>query len=425
MIRRLLGRSGSRQPVHVDDGELMALLDRELTPEDTERVNSHLAECERCTKEFESLRRAVTKVSDTLQPLPPSVFAQSKEELFKALPERLMLLPAEREIRDCLGRQLSVRVRTSPDQVRLAIQTLLGSPHPVPTMRFLPHFLWFAAGFYFLLAFGVWLHWLAWGEWSANGPGDWRYMNVVFGAPYKFYLIFTAAAATVLSFGAMCQFEKKHPLYPAWLMLFVAAGCRLLGRAVGAVPSVLSLDGLEPLRSAGQLIAGPVSLFALGFGLLVAYQVYRSVGLSLRLEVIDAVLMSIGAVFTIRHLAQIVAILAQGNLQQPIVVLNWFSDPALLMTLTVAVPLRRVAISQGGGLVPKCWSAMTAGALLTFLGNFMIYLENYGYLPWPWSTMSWLVWIPASAAFTLGPAYQFAANRSLLFRSELAQAPQV
>ena len=406
--------------VHPEEGEWMALIDRELPPDDAQRLHRHLTECPQCERTYASLRAASAAAGSLVKPVPSALLDHTRAGILQALPERLSMLPSEVAIRNCLGSQLSVRLRTSPEQVRAAIHTMLGSPHSVQTFRLMPQFIWFASGLCFLLTVCAWIHWMAFGGWGANGPGDFTYMGIAFGAPHKIFLILTAAAATALSFGALCQFEQRHPLYSAWLMLFVAAGCRLVGRAVGELPSVISAGHLESFRSAGQLIAGPISQLSLGFGLLVALRAYRSVGLSLRLTVMDCVMLSAGTIFTLRHLTQILAILRHGPVQEPIALLNWLSDPALLFTLAVSVPLRRIALSQGGGLVASCWSAMTAGALLTFLGNFMIFLENYSYLPWPWYSVTWIIWIPASAAFTLGPAYQFAANGALVPRPVLA-----
>lgn len=55
--------------MHPDEVELQALIDGELDPKTSERVISHLAECERCSARREALERAFREAADLLREL--------------------------------------------------------------------------------------------------------------------------------------------------------------------------------------------------------------------------------------------------------------------------------------------------------------------------------------------------------------------
>lgn len=424
----ILVRIGNRyrqwRNTHPAEGELMALLDGELSSADASRVAAHTSQCPYCRRQFNLLRHASERTKTLARPLPADLMEQTKAGLFEQVRERLTTLPSESAVRAALGERFSSRLRGSPEQVQAAIETMTGDAHPSMAMLLMPRFVWFAAGVFGVLAFAAWVSWMAFGGWSPSGAGDFAAMEAVFGTPYKIFLTLMAAAGALLSFGAMRQFPRPHPLHAAWQVLGVAAVCRLVGGVWVAAPWIATGRGLPGFEAAGQLIAGPVSLCALGFGLLFAYRAYRSLGLQATPKLVDYALLLAGALFTLRHAGQIAGILWHGPLPEPMVMLGWLSDPALLFTLAVAVPLRRMAASQRGGLVAACWSSMAAGTMLTFLGNQMLFLETSFYLPWPYTSITWLIWIPAAAAFTLGPAYQFAANASPLARPHL-ESPTV
>ncbi|MBK7928762.1 MAG: hypothetical protein IPJ98_15090 [Bryobacterales bacterium] len=407
----------------------MALLDGELSQPDAGRVASHTSQCAFCRRQLNLLRHASEQAKTLGRPLPAGLLEETRAALFEQVRGeqvrgRLSGLPSESAVRAALGDRFSSRLSGSPEQVQAAIQTMTGAAHPSMAMLQLPRFVWFAAGLFGALALAAWLSWMAFGGWSPATPGDFAAVEAVFGTPYKIFLTLMAAAGAMLSFGAMRQFPRHHPLHAAWQVLGVAAVCRLLGGVWVAAPWIVTGSAMPHHEAAGLFIAGPVSLCALGFGLLCALRAYRSLGLTWTPRPADYALLIAGALFTLRHAGQIAGILWHGPLPEPMVMLGWLSDPALLFTLAVAVPLRRIAASQGGGLVAACWSSMAAGTMLTFLGNQMLFLETSFYLPWPYTSITWLIWIPAAAAFTLGPAYQFAANASPLARPHL-ESPTV
>ena len=402
----------------------MALLDGELSPIDAGRVASHTSRCPSCRRQLNVLRQAAEQAKALGRPLPTGLMEETKAVIFEQVCGRLGALPSESAVRAALGERFSSRLSGSPEPVRAAIQTMIGAAHPSMALLHLPRFVWFAAGLFGALALAAWLSWMAFGGWSPTTAGDFAPVEAVFGTPYKIFLSLMAVAGTLLSFGAMRQFPRHHPLHAAWQVLGVAAVCRLLGEVWVAAAWIVTRSGMRHYEAAGLFISGPVSLCALGFGLLFAFRAYRSLGLTWTPRLSDYALLIAGALFTLRHAGQIADIVWYGPLPQPMVMLGWLSDPALLFTLAVAVPLRRIAASQGGGLVAACWSAMAAGTMLTFLGNQLLFLETSLYLPWPYTSITWLIWIPAATAFTLGPAYQFAANASPLARPHL-ESPTV
>ncbi|MBN8733341.1 MAG: hypothetical protein J0L64_22595 [Acidobacteria bacterium] len=400
----------------------MALLDGELNPNDASRIASHTSRCAFCRRQINLLRQASERSRALARSLPAGLLAETKAGILEQVSGRLNALPSESALRAALGERLSLC--GSPEQVHAAIQTMTGTAHPSIALLQLPRFVWFAAALFGALALAAWTSWMAFGGWSPTTPGDFAAMEAVFGAPYKLFLSLMAAAGMLLSFGAMRQFPRNHPLHAAWQVLGVSAACRLVGGVWVAAPWIVAGYGAPHYEAAGQFIAGPVSLCALGFGLLFAYRAYRSLGLTWTPRLADYAMLLAGALFTLRHLGQIAIIVWQGPLPALMVMLGWLSDPALLFTLVVAIPLRRIAAAQGGGLVAACWSAMAAGTLVTFLGNQMLFLETSFLLPWPYTSITWLIWIPAASAFTLGPAYQFAANAAPLARPHL-ESPTV
>lgn len=376
----------SQYAQHPEEGEWMAWIDGQLSPGETARMSNHCLNCRDCARTVSELQRAAAASARHANPLPAEFLRQSKAAFLAAIP------------------------KAEAAAVGSALVSPIASPSGLYTQ--LPRALWLASGLYFAVTFAAWVLWLS--------SGEWNYMTAAFGLPYKIFLGFAAAAGAALSYGASRQFEARHRLHSAWLLLGVASACRLLGTAAAAVPYLFPGNAFAALQGAGEFIAGPVALTALGFGLLDAYRAYRSAGLVAALTLTDWIVLGAGSLFTARHIAEVSGIVIAGVQKPALVMLNWLADPALLFVLAVAVPLRRIALAHNGNLVARCWAAMAAGVLLSFLSNLLLFFGNYGYLTWPLSSVYWLVWIPAYAAFTLGPAYQLAANGSPAAQPTLA-----
>src|SRR5207237_7601 len=86
-----------------------------------------------------------------------------------------------------------------------------------------------------------------------------------------------------------------------------------------------------------------------------------------------------------------------------------------------ALLLFRSVRRMGGGWIGKCYAAFSAGVFLILLGDAAIWATAWGYLPWPWSALTWFVWIPAAGAFALGPAYPLEAMQQAISRQTRAR----
>jgi hypothetical protein len=64
---------------------------------------------------------------------------------------------------------------------------------------------------------------------------------------------------------------------------------------------------------------------------------------------------------------------------------------------------------MGEGWIGRCWRAVCVGIFLMCFGVIALWATAWGYLPWPWSSLIWYLWLPAGAAFALAPAYQLEA----------------
>lgn len=393
---------------HPTEGEWLAWLDGGA-PETTPELPSHLAECPECAAVVSELSRALRNAGGQAG-ASPELLARTRARLMDALPRRVARAEARERLETALGKEFA---QGASAEVRAAVSTLLGSQRESRWLRRLPDALLGLAGAYTLITLAAWTLWMA--------GGDWAYMEALFSVSYPAFLIFFAAVETALASLVFRHFAPGEPLRAAWSMLLVSAACRTAGLTLRNA-GVLGWGLLPPaLDAAAQFISGPVALLALGAGLFHVMRAYRTLGLKARLRWTDYSLLAVGGIAFLRHLIEIAWVLAKWGGAGGFTVLNWLSDPALLLVLTLAVVLRRLAKSHGGGWIARCWSSVACGAMLTFLGNALIYLENYGILVWPWNSVIWLVWLPASAAFALGPACQLAASAQLVGAPALAE----
>jgi hypothetical protein len=90
-------------------------------------------------------------------------------------------------------------------------------------------------------------------------------------------------------------------------------------------------------------------------------------------------------------------------------IISWASDPLLCVLLVEAILIRRSAANLGWGLVSRCWMCFTAAIFLTSVGDIGLWAWSRGYLSHYLEVASWYVWFLASAAYVLGPAYQYQA----------------
>jgi hypothetical protein len=350
----------------------MAWLEGQLTPGESAMMSAHASECPQCSQLAQELRSALAVTLKRPLPVPDRYLAEGRAALRQALVKRsgAASLPA------ALMREAGLYGR-------------------------LPGALWIVAGVYFTVTV------VAWGLWI--GSGDWGYMAFAFGPSYKIFLGFVSGAAAVLSLQASRHFEGHGGLHAAWMFIGVASLARLSGTVVEAIAGQHPDNPFAVIDSAGQFIAGPAALVCLTVGLLYAYRAYLAAGLRFELRFGDWLVVAIGVLFTARHVTEVFWNLHAGAAYSFLMVINWLSDPVLLVALIAAVVLRRGALDSGGRFPSSCWAAVEGAVLLTFVGDFLIFIENFDFLLWPYSSVMWLVWIPVYCAYALGAAYQLAA----------------
>ncbi len=197
---------------------------------------------------------------------------------------------------------------------------------------------------------------------------------------------------------------------------------QLLGTESRLNPLAVESGGTEWLitlaHKFGLLIGGTFR-----FGLLVAtlhfaLKAYRQSGLAARLGQIDWAILIAFALFVARNVADVLVAIRGGKRPDVWEVAGWPVDPILLVLLAQGLLLFRSSSQMGRGRIGSCWRALSLGVLLTALGDVGMWATNYGYLPWPWSALTWYLWLPAAASFARAPAFQLAVIGDVTSRAD-------
>lgn len=248
--------------------------------------------------------------------------------------------------------------------------------------------------------------------WAATGNFSW--VTVFFRYPGAAFLTFSGLLELGFAWSAWRQFSRDEPMFHAWAILVLAASCRLAGTLCSEVlaPNFADPSTFASIRQVGLVTGGPLHMFLLAAALWCVLLVYRSLGILARLTWSDYSLLTLVVLYLCRHLYEVSLVLR--GIGKPVTALeaaNWLSDPLLTALAILAITLRRSALEMGGGLVAQCWSAYTAGALFTSLGDAAMWASNYSILPWPYSSVTWFIWLFAASAYAAAPGYQVAAVR--------------
>jgi hypothetical protein len=230
------------------------------------------------------------------------------------------------------------------------------------------------------------------------------------------FLIGMAARESFLALTAMSGFENQELLHRTWLLMALSAICRLTGWTLQhAVAPLFNERDDGRWRTVGATIAGPIALLLMSAGLLRVLRGYRQLGYPHRLRWIDYVAIAGVMGYVLYTGAIVLRMVAAGTKPvQLLPAINWVTDPVLCMLLIISIVLRRSVVGMGGGLVARCWTAYMAAILLTTAGDISQWAVAYGYISWPWTSLTWFIWYPAAAAYALGAAYQVdAMNRSV------------
>ncbi|MDR3699651.1 MAG: hypothetical protein P4L56_08465 [Candidatus Sulfopaludibacter sp.] len=262
------------------------------------------------------------------------------------------------------------------------------------------------------LAIGV-LTYLAW---RISGNPAW--IDGFFGLPGGLLTVALALVQLTYSVRLCSQFLSGEPLNRAWQLISASAGCDLVSSLNVQIFSVDSfwnpvthLAGWSKssgatIRQVGLIAGGPLRFALLALGLLYTLRIYRRSGFLGRLTRADWTLLSVVAIYVINEFRDLWIALQHGKHPALGEILNWPVDPLLWVLLAEAMLLYRSTRRMGPGWIGRCWVAFSAGIALVVLGDISIWAMSYGYLPYPWSSIGWYLWLPSSAAFAVAPVYQ-------------------
>lgn len=236
--------------------------------------------------------------------------------------------------------------------------------------------------------------------WQITGNQAW--IDFFFRWPGALISVGLSAVELLFALRVCRQFAPGEPLLAAWRLIALSAGCDLV--------SSVAVQLLSPhwpwLRDYGLAVGGPLRFALLAAGLYFALQVYRQSGFLARLAAVDWIVLMVVAVYIVREGRDLGVAFHHGKHLKWAEAINWPVDPLLCLLLAEAMLLYRSARRMGWGWVTRCWVAFSAGIVLVILGDISIWAFNYGFLPYPWSNITWYLWLPAGAAFALAPVYQ-------------------
>ena len=261
------------------------------------------------------------------------------------------------------------------------------------------------------LAVGV----LALGAWQVTRNPAWAIE--FFRVPVAVLMVCLALTEFWLASLVIRHFSPDDLLRPGWTLIASSSGCQLIGMVCSQIlgvqsrinPLVLSshAGSLIPLmRKAGLLAGGTFRYAFLACGMHFALKAYQRSGLRGRMRWMDWVVCVLFGAFLLRNVVDVIAAIRGGKTPDVWEMLGWPVDPLLWLLLLQALMLLRSAGQMGNGRIGLCWKAFSAAIFLTALGDVGLWVFNYGYLPWPWSSVTWYLWLPASAAFARAPAFQ-------------------
>lgn len=257
----------------------------------------------------------------------------------------------------------------------------------------------------------------AFAGWRLTGEDDW--VEGYFQIPGALLACFLALVELWFSLRVLGNFSSEEPLFSVWLCIAGSSGFDLAGticsQILGAKTPLNPFAGMSwwpdyrPIfHEYGWLLSGTGRFGLLTLALWLVLGVYRRNRLLSRLQAVDWIACALMAVYVVREVLDMAAASHHRRLTL-LEIAGWPVDPLLLLLLGESLLLYRSAQQAGWGLVGRCWSAMSVGAALVCIGVVALWAERWGILPWPWSSLTWYLWLPAGAAFALAPVYQLEA----------------
>jgi len=255
--------------------------------------------------------------------------------------------------------------------------------------------------------------------WSATGQTAW--IEYFFQIPGALLLVWLAVAEMALGIRVWRCFGAGEPLRRAWLFIVCSSASAVLGYLYSQLLGVSSkLNPLshmsnpspaliQRMRELGLLLGGTVRFAFLAAGLSCVLALYRRSGFMGRLRRRDWLLLGALAVYLVVEYGDVLVALRAGTRFSLSTILGWPVDPLLWLLMGEALLIVRSVQKTGLGWIGRCWAAFSVAIFLTVLGDVGLLATAYDYIPWPLSAVTWFIWMPAAAAFALGPAYQLEA----------------
>lgn len=231
--------------------------------------------------------------------------------------------------------------------------------------------------------------------------GDTKWVERFFRVPGAILMIWLALVQVLLSARVWSNYSTSEPMHRAWMLISASALAELSGTVLIQVPGFQQDYGLF-----GHFLGGTLRFGLLAAGLSFALGVYRRAGFLGRETWWQWLTVAAAAAFAIAEVAGVVKAVLGGKRPGVWEMLGWPVDPLLCILLAQAFLLRNSVWRMGRGWIGRGWLALSAGVFLILLGNVGTLAEAYGYLQWPWNSVVWYLWIPASCAFAVAPAYQ-------------------
>jgi hypothetical protein len=260
------------------------------------------------------------------------------------------------------------------------------------------------------------------------------WVDSFFRIPGALLAVFLALVQLWFSLQVLSYFSHEEPMHAVWLCISASAAFDLMGTMFSQVLSAesqmnplthfswWSAQSAMLIRQYGLLLGGTCRFTLLAIGLGLCVRIYQRNRLLSRLKLVDTVLWIGMGIFSAIEVSDIVHAWRAGRLFPPVEIAGWPVDFLLWLCLAEAMLLYRSAHQMGPGWITRCWNAFAIGAFLICVGVVADWATRWGYLPWPWSALSWYLWLPAGAAFALAPGYQLEAIQSAIADRNISRA---
>lgn len=240
-------------------------------------------------------------------------------------------------------------------------------------------------------------------------------------------LLLIALATFEISLARMVlrQFSEGEPLRPAWFLIMLAGGCHLAGTVCGQVlggDSLLNLPAsgagtwLENNATAisrfGLIVGGPLHVVLLAAGLFFLLRLCWESRIAVSVSSFDCSMLLLAFAGAYAEVSSLAAGPRAGSALTAYDVLQVSRAPLLVILVVEAMLVKRCMSALGGGMVAKCWTAITAAVYLMTLANVGQWASASGLLPASLEVATWCIWFLSATAYALGPAWQIEAIQS-------------